>query len=245
MDRDRRFWIIVGVFLLAYVLLRWQGNVLGILAGVAMSLVALLIAITVHECAHAWAADSLGDPTARMLGRLTLNPIAHLDPMGALMMLVTTLTGFGIGWGKPVPVTPYRLKYGSRIGGGLVALAGPASNLALALVVGLVARFVVLPIESLAMVYYFLNVVVTINIIIAMFNLIPLPPLDGHSVLVGLLSLSKSNWAYRLSQWILGLRRFGSMLLIGLVIVTQLLGLNLLGWIIGPPSSAIYHLIMG
>ena len=245
MRQDRIFWIAAGAVLLAYVLLRWQGSMWANLGYIAITLLSLLIAITVHECSHAWAADLLGDPTARMMGRVTLNPLAHLDPTGAVMMLVTTLTGFGIGWGKPVPVNPYRLKYGTRLGNGIVALAGPASNLVVASIFGLLARFLVLPNANLAILYFILDSIVFMNIIIAMFNLIPLPPLDGHSVLIGLLSLIKGEWAWKLSQWIIGLRRYGSMLLIGVIIVTQLLGLNLLGWVIGPPSSFVYNLIMG
>jgi Zn-dependent protease len=129
-QRDRIFWLVVIGLFLAYLLLqsRWQGSSPLIL----VSLLVLLIAITVHEFSHAWSADLLGDPTPRYMGRVTLNPLAHLDPAGTIMMVLTTLTGFGIGWGKPVMVSPRNFRLGARLGWGITALAGPASNMLLA-----------------------------------------------------------------------------------------------------------------
>src|SRR5512136_662814 len=121
LGRDQIFWLIVVVVVVAYVLL--TRNALS----VAATLVGLVIAITVHECAHAWTADRLGDPTARYQGRVSLNPLVHLDPLGSVMILVTALLGTGIGWGKPTPVNPSRLRFGSRLGSGIVSLAGPVS----------------------------------------------------------------------------------------------------------------------
>ena len=97
-----------------------------------ISLVALVISIDVHEFSHAWAAYLLGDDTAKRMGRLSLNPLVHLDPLGAVMMLVSSFAGFGIGWGKPVPYNPRNLRVDARTGGGVVAVAGPVSNLILA-----------------------------------------------------------------------------------------------------------------
>ena len=239
LNRDRIFWLIVGGVLLVYAVL--QGNIVSFL----VTMVALLLAVTVHECAHAWTADQLGDPTARLMGRVTLDPRAHLDPMGTAMMVITALTGMGIGWGKPVPVTPYRLRYGPRLGSGLVALSGPASNLLLAALLGLVGRLASMLWPTLSPLYFLLQFVVMTNIVIAVFNLLPIPPLDGHSVLLGLLSLSRSEWAWRVSGFLSGLRRHGPMILIAVIIVSQFLGLNLLGWLIGGPSRFFYRAVMG
>jgi len=110
-----------------------------ILSRIAL-LVGLVIGITVHECAHAWSANELGDPTARYKGRVTLNPIAHLDPMGSLLMLYSLLGGFGIGWGKPTPVNPLNLKYGPRLGLAIVSAAGPISNIVVAIIFAIPLR---------------------------------------------------------------------------------------------------------
>jgi len=91
-----------------------------------------VVSISIHEFSHAWAAYELGDPTARNLGRLTLNPLVHFDPLGALMILFMALAGWGLGWGKPVPVNPYNLRGNPRVGMGLTSAAGPFSNLVLA-----------------------------------------------------------------------------------------------------------------
>lgn len=236
LGRDKTFWIVVGGLFLLYGIFR-----LGVV-GLLTTAVALLVAITVHECAHAWAAEQLGDPTARLMGRVSLNPLAHLDPMGTVMMAVTAVTGMGIGWGKPVPVSPHRLRFGPRLGNGIVALAGPVANLLTALALGLVLRLMPGPLTGLA------DVLVTIaftNIVIAMFNLLPIPPLDGHSVLLGLLSLSRSRLAWQASQFILAMRRQGPMVLIFVIILTQLAGINLIGWLIGPPTRLLFRVIVG
>ncbi|OGO05067.1 MAG: hypothetical protein A2Y73_03690 [Chloroflexi bacterium RBG_13_56_8] len=214
---------------------------LGVLRLVAIIL-GLLIAITVHEAAHAWAANQLGDPTARYLRRISLNPLVHLDPLGTAMMAVTAITGMGIGWGKPVPVSVQRLRYGPRRGNALVALAGPTANLLAAAILGLGLRLGrALPASLLLM----LGSIVYTSIVIAIFNLLPLPPLDGHSVLLGLLSLSQSRWAWQASQFIISLQRQGPMLLILLIIVPQFLGINILGWLIGPPTLFLYNALAG
>ena len=236
LGRDKTFWIVVGGLFLLYGIFRL--GVVGLLTTVG----ALLVAITVHECAHAWAAEQLGDPTARLMGRVSLNPLVHLDPMGTVMMAVTAVMGMGIGWGKPVPVSPHRLRYGPRLGNGIVALAGPAANLLTALALGLVLRL--LP-GSLFGVGGVLATVAFTNIVIAMFNLLPIPPLDGHSVLLGLLSLSRSRIAWQVSQSMLTLQRQGPMVLIFVIILTQLAGFNLIGWLIGPPTRLLFRIIAG
>ncbi len=239
-SQDRLFWIVVGIFVVAYFVLRR-----GSLAVTLIMLAALLVAITIHECAHAWVADRLGDPTARLLGRVTLNPLAHLDPLGTIMMIMTVIAGFGMGWGKPVPVSPWRLKYGSRLGNGLVALAGPCSNLALALVLGLASRLVPPAQGVVGWLFVALDMLVLTNLAIAFFNLLPLPPLDGASVLIGLLSLSRGRWAWQATRFLDSLARYGPMLLIGLILISQVLGVNILGTLVGAPAFGLYRLITG
>ncbi len=138
----------------------------------------LLLAITVHEFAHAWAADHLGDPTPRAQNRLTLDPRAHLDPLGTLAILITRF-----GWGKPVQFDPYNLKDPIR-DSALIALAGPISNLILAIVISLIINFNILPWEGVQ--YAFIQLLI-INVMLAIFNLIPVNPLDGGKILMAIL----------------------------------------------------------
>lgn len=150
-----------------------------------LSLVILILSIIVHEVSHGYMADRLGDPTARLQGRLTLNPLKHIDPVGSIIVpLITSLAGFTFGWAKPVPYNPYNLK-NKRRGEFLIAIAGPASNIAIALIFGLIIRFtqqgVMTPFIEIAM------YIVLINVILAVFNLIPIPPLDGSKLLFSVL----------------------------------------------------------
>jgi Zn-dependent protease len=141
-----------------------------------LAIVILIFSVIVHETAHGYMADRLGDPTARLAGRLTLNPLRHIDPVGSIIVpLVTSLAGFTFGWAKPVPYNPYNLR-NRRTGEVLIALAGPASNLLLALIFGTILRFT--GYGELVLSY-----IVLINITLAIFNLIPLPPLDGSKLL--------------------------------------------------------------
>lgn len=154
------------------------------------SLIILLFSVVIHELAHGSVANSLGDPTAKYAGRLTLNPLPHLDMFGSiilplLLLLATQGQGPVFGWAKPVPVNPYNLR-DPKWGNLKVALAGPASNLALALVFGLVLRF--LPYNMLfTPPGLFLAFIVQINIALAVFNLVPIPPLDGSHIFLELL----------------------------------------------------------
>lgn len=158
-----------------------------------LSIVILIISVILHELSHGYMADRLGDPTARLAGRLTLNPLKHIDPLGSIIVpLITSLFGFTFGWAKPVPYNPYNLK-NKRQGEFLIAAAGPASNLLIALVFGTILRFVAggitdaTSVTSLAPFITIISYIVIINIILAVFNLIPLPPLDGSKLLFSVL----------------------------------------------------------
>lgn len=152
------------------------------LTSMVATLLAVLMAITFHETAHGYIAYRLGDPTAKNQGRLTLNPIAHLDPIGALMMFV-----FGFGWAKPVPVNPFYFEGDRTKGMMLVSVAGPLTNL----IISFAAYFIYVAGSGFAGIPFlsiFLSTTVTLNIIyLAVFNLIPIPPLDGSKILAGLL----------------------------------------------------------
>ncbi len=202
----------------------------------------ILIALDIHEFFHAWVADQLGDPTARYLGRISLNPLVHLDPLGTMMMFMAALTGRGIGWGKPVPVNPRNLRYGPRVGMGIVSFAGPLANLVTALAFGLPLRLGTNLPGTLALL--FLDIML-INIGLAVFNLIPLPPLDGYGVLQGILASIRGPTGYRLSQSLSSLERQGPFLLFTLILAGQYLRIDLLGWFMDPLVTFFFRLILG
>lgn len=171
----------------------------------------VIFSIVLHEVAHGYAAHALGDPTARLQGRLTLNPISHLDFFGSVLVPAITWFsgGFIFGWAKPVPYNPYNLKAG-KYGEALVAAAGPATNILLALIFGLTLRFFggILP-EG----FVFVVLIITIaNIALAVFNLIPVPPLDGSKILASVLPFSQA-------QLYLSFERYGFVLVFLLILV--------------------------
>jgi Zn-dependent protease len=201
--------------------------------------IGLLLAVDIHECAHAWAANELGDPTARYQGRLSLNPIVHLDPVGTLMMLFSLFGGIGIGWGKPVPVNPRNLRHG-RAGQGLVALAGPSSNLVLAAALALPLH---LGWAGAGLTGYLWSILIGVNVSLALFNLLPIPPLDGASVLVGVLSAIRQPWAY---DWVRVLEQIESqapMIFILLIMANQALRGRIFGLILKQPFELIMNLL--
>lgn len=206
-------------------------------------LIGVILAIDVHECAHAWSADKLGDPTARYVGRITLNPVKHLDPVGTMMIVLSSISGFGIGWGKPTPVNPYRLKYGPRAGMALVSLAGPLSNL-------LTAFILMLPYRTLgaAIPHALATILGTwafVNVILTVFNLIPLPPLDGFSVLMGILSSIRSPSARKVTEALSRVEAYGPMVLLMVLAVGWVTGRRILGAIMDQPVALLWKLVSG
>jgi Zn-dependent protease len=192
----------------------------------------ILVSLTIHEAAHAWTADRLGDPTARMLGRVSLNPIVHIDPIGTILLpLVAAISGLPIiGWAKPVPVNISRLRHHRR-DFMFVAAAGPASNLAQAAIVALVVRLLAGADAERGLLMAILVAAVQINLLLAFFNLVPVPPLDGGNVLAGLLPESAA-------ALLDGLRQYGFILLYALMlsgILTQL---------IRPPTQFLMELLL-
>jgi Zn-dependent protease len=212
-----------------------------------ITMLVLVLAIAIHEFAHAWTAMQLGDRTAYYQGRVTLHPAAHLEPMGTMMMVISSLTGFGIGWGKPVPVNPINLKYGPRVGMAITAAAGPISNILQAILWGIPLRLALdgtLTLPSLASRVLFLAV--WINIGLALFNLIPLFPLDGFSIVRGIFSTIRARWAYDVSDFLDRIQPYAPMLLLLLIFLDQTMpGQGILGTILFVPARQLASLILG
>lgn len=201
-------------------------------------IVILLIAFTVHEFSHAWTADRLGDDTPRANGRLTLNPVAHLDLWGSLLLLVA-----GFGWARPVPVNPYALQRRTPAGLMLVSLAGPVSNFLMAVIAAIPFRmgWVTFTFGSGGMLPTpgeFLIEFIFINLALMLFNLIPLAPLDGEKVAQ---YLFPPSWARFLDT----IRPYGPMILILIIFVGRYVGFDLFGMILYPVQMEILSLLIG
>lgn len=188
-----------------------------------------LLSLTVHEWAHAWAAWKLGDDTAKHMGRLSLNPLVHMDPIGTFLL---PLLGVPFGWAKPVPFNPLRFRPGVNIRTGivLVAAAGPISNVLIATVAFLLLKVVTLPMfeanaEQIIPIYILLIQILSLNIALCVFNLVPVPPLDGSKIVDGLLPDSaRPAW----NQYC----ALGSFPLMVLILLPQLIGFSPIGWVI-------------
>ena len=181
------------------------------LTSIIIGFAIVLASLTIHEAAHAWTADKLGDPTARMLGRVSLNPMVHIDPIGTILLpLLAAYSGLPIiGWAKPVPVNISRLRHHRR-DFMIVAAAGPLSNFAQAMVCALLVR-TVFGITDVSLLPAILRYAVDINLLLAFFNLIPIPPLDGGNVLAGLVP-------ERAAVVLDSVRQFGFILIYGLML---------------------------
>ena len=187
--------------------------------------------IIIHEVSHAWAAFALGDDSAKRAGRLSFNPLKHVDPFGTVILpLILYFTaGFIYGYARPVPFNPYNFRSFKR-DSGLTALAGPLSNILIAIVMAIIFHFVPPIVQSIL--YY----VVFLNLLLAFFNLIPVPPLDGSKVL-GMVLTDEAYFKWTAQE------RKGMIWLFAIIIISNLLGLNLIGKIVLPPVQFVMHIL--
>ncbi len=198
----------------------------------------ILFSLTVHEVAHAWAADKLGDPTARLTGRLTLNPIAHLDPIGTILLFIAHF-----GWAKPVMVNPYNLNNPKK-DMMWISLAGPGANFLLALLSGILIRvtissdFINVSGVVSSSLYAMLILSLQINLALGLFNLIPIPPLDGSKILFGLLP-------YHMEEKFAWLERYGMIILLGLFVLDSFTPIRIFTLIIWLPANLLSYLFAG
>lgn len=200
----------------------------------------LIIALTVHEFAHAWTATRLGDDTPRINGRLTLNPLSHLDIMGSLMLIFA-----GFGWAKPVPVNPYALGRRSPAALMWVSLAGPLSNLMLAILAAIPLRFGLvnrLPglggSDIIPTPYIFLSEFIFINLLLMLFNLIPIAPLDGDKI-------ADYFAPPPVARALETIRPYGPIVLIALLFIPSRLGIDVFGWMMVPALPNLWFLLIG
>ena len=202
-------------------------------------LVMLGIAFPIHEFAHALAAYRLGDGTAKLMGRLTLDPRAHFDPMGGLLLAATVmLTTFGFGWAKPTPYNPRNLQ-GGRWGEAIVSAAGPISNLVLAIAGALPLRYINATGMDAGLVGSFLSFFVTINLVLMVFNLIPIPPLDGSKVLFAFLN-PRTVWQIRPV-----LEQYGFLILIAAMFLPIVGGQTIIGVVFNVLLFPLERLLVG
>lgn len=208
---------------------------MGAVIGLVAFVLALVIGISVHEFSHAFSAYRLGDLTAKNQGRLTLNPKAHLDPLGTIMIVIA-----GFGWGRPTPVSPWNLRIGEKSGMAVVSIAGPISNVIVAFLAALPFRLGLLngSQASTEIIAPFLGALITWNLVLAAFNLLPIAPLDGFKVVLGLLprdaalSFAKTE-------------RMGPMILMVLILSGIVLPVGILSIVIVPIINILRVLVLG
>jgi len=201
-----------------------------------MMIFAFLTAITVHEYAHGRAALASGDDTAKQAGRLTLNPLAHLDLMGSIFFLLMLVSGFGIGWAKPVPVNPSRFK-NPRWDNFKVSIWGPLSNMIMACVLAVILRLFG---DTYAHEYIALLLLcIRVNVGLAVFNILPIPPLDGSHILASLMPLEMGRRFEYASA------RYGFTILIILVLSRQITHVSIIGLLVGRPIDTLFTFLTG
>jgi Zn-dependent protease len=216
-----------------------------LLAALIVVAIMLLVGFPVHEFSHALAAYRLGDSTARFMGRLSLNPVVHFDPLGGILLAITFIGSqgtFGFGWAKPTPVNPRNLE-GGRYGEAIVAAAGPISNLVLAIAAAIPLRYILsnvalldqIPTLLLQVLYLF----VVINLVLMIFNLFPIPPLDGSKVLFAFLP-PQVAW-----RWRPVLEQYGFILLFLIFFVLPAVGMPIGTRIVGEVIDALLGLLLG
>jgi len=203
------------------------------------AVITLVVALTFHEFAHAWVAKMFGDDTAERAGRLTLNPLAHLDPIGSLMLIFV-----GFGWAKPVPINPYAIRRSGKAALLLVSIAGPLANFFLAILAAIPLRLNLFPVQVTSsnvlptpfmFLYYFLFT----NLALMIFNLLPIPPLDGHEILSFLLPADlAASWERFGSQ-------YGIYILITLLMIAPLLGFDFVRLVMQPVIKFISGVLLG
>lgn len=204
----------------------------------AVVIVFLGVAFPIHEFAHALAAYRLGDGTAKLMGRLTLDPRAHFDPAGGLILVISVLLSpFAFGWAKPTPVNPRNLR-GGRWGEAMVAAAGPISNLVLAIAAAIPLRYIIATGMQVGLIADFLSLFIYINLLLMIFNFIPVPPLDGSKVLFAFLD-PRTAWQVRPM-----LEQYGFYILL-ILIVPLFGGVSILGTVIGAIIRPLYSLLTG
>jgi len=197
--------------------------------------IAFVIAVTIHEFCHAWSAYQLGDPTAARLGRITLNPVAHFDPIGFIGLMMIAIGWPAFGWGRPVPVNPRLLRWGHR-GMALTALAGPLSNVVLAILFVVPLRL--LNAEPVGFADVLVTQMIFVNLLLAAFNMIPIPPLDGLKILNGVLP---SFWY----QFTAPMERYGFIVLFAVVIIGGRAGAEVISAMYAPVYDLLRTAIVG
>jgi Zn-dependent protease len=215
------------------------GSVEEVIVKTALLAVMLLVAFPIHEFSHALAAYRLGDGTARLMGRLTLDPRAHFDPTGGLLLVISVMfTGFGFGWAKPTPYNPMNLQ-GGRWGEAIVAAAGPISNLVLAIAASVPLRYMTMTGMDVPILSAFLYLFVEINLVLMVFNLLPIPPLDGSKVLYAFLD-PRTSWQVRAF-----LNQYGLVILLAAMLLPVFGGNTFVGLVFDELLAPLQHLLTG
>ena len=222
-------WLFLAAIVLLYLSTRAGGGPFGDPTRLLLTIIALIVAITVHEFNHAFVAHSLGDPTPKLMGRVTLNPISHLDPIGTLLLFIA-----GFGWGQPVLFHPLSLRINPALGSSLVSVAGPFANVLLAFALARVLEGTTgLP----TIVDRALETTLRYNLLLAAFNLVPVPPLDGFGFVLGLLPRP-------VAAGLAPLATYGPLILIALLFLPYLGGPDVIGAVMDPVLRVLASIVL-